>query len=135
MSKTVQQKLHEQHSHWRTDLAAWRFDNAEWRKQLREALVALDDLQDVVRAAIDALETHADDVWEEEQRIRAHELALYEEALDGKRKQTDKQRAAAHRRQASRHERLTSAHERIKKYQHRVIAELSRLMAQARGAV
>lgn len=135
MSKTIQQKMHEQHRRWQSDAAAWRFDSDEWRKELRAAAAALDDIRDMLRDALDALDAHAHAVWEEEQRIHSHELYLCREAIEGQRKKTDRQGAAIHRRQAVQHQRLAGAHERIKKYHHRIIAEVRRLLEQARAAM
>lgn len=134
VSKTVQQKMHEQHRRWRSATAAWRFDVEEWRKELRAASAALDDIRDALRDALDALDVHAQGIWEEEQRSYAHELALCRESVEGQKK-TDKQWAAIHRRQAAQHERLAGAHARLKKYNHRVVAEIRRLLEQARAAI
>lgn len=132
MSKTIQQKMHGQHRRWQNDVAAWRLDDDEWRKELRAASATLDDLRDTLRDALDAVDSHAEAVWEEEQRIHAHELSLCRESMEGQRKKTDKRWAAIHHRQTAQHERLAAAHERIKKHHHQVVAEVWRLLEQAR---
>jgi hypothetical protein len=135
MSKTIQQKMHGQHERWRSDLATWRLDGDEWRKELRAASAMLDDIRDALRNALDALDAHTEMVWEEQQRIHAHELTLCQETIEGYRKKTDTQWAAVHRRLAAQHERAAAAHARIKKHHHRLIAELRRLLERASDAM
>jgi len=132
MSKTIQQKMHEQHRRWQSDSDTWRSDIDEWKKELRAALGDLREVEDMLRDSLDALAAHADSVWESEQRRCAHELELREEAKSGVEKKTDKGWAKMHREHAARHERLADAHARIKKYQHQVVAEVSRLLRDAR---
>ena len=132
MSKTIQQKLHEQHRRWQSDSDTWRSDIDEWNKELRVALGDLREVEDMLRDSLDALAVHADSVWESEQRRHAHELALREEAKAGAEKKTDKAWAKSHREHAARHVRMADAHARIKQYQHKVIAEVMRLLRAAR---
>ncbi len=132
MSKTIQQKMHEQHRRWQSDGDTWRSDIDEWNKQLRVALGDLREVEDMLRDALDALAAHADSVWESEQRRHAHELALREEVKSGAEKKTDKAWARIHREYATRHGRLADAHTRIKQYQHKVVAEVMRLLRAAR---
>jgi len=135
MSKTIQEKMHNQHRRWQNDHETWRVDIDEWRKELREAQAALAEVEGVLRDSLDALAVHADAIWDSEQHQRAHELTLYNETIAGARKKTDKQWAAAHHRQSAQHEQMSDAHGRIKKYHHTVIAEIQRLLAQARKAM
>ena len=132
MSKTIQQKMHEQHRRWQSDSDAWRSDIDEWNKELRVALGGLREVEDMLRDSLDALAVHADSVWEGEQRRHAHELALREEVKSGAEKKTDKAWARIHQAYAARHERISDAHARIKKYQHKVVAEVMRLLRTAR---
>ena len=132
MSKTIQQKMHQQHRQWQSDSETWRTDIDEWNKELRVALGDLREVEDMLRDSLDALAVHADGVWESEQRRGAHELALREEAMSGAEKKTDKAWAKAHREHAARHERLADAHARIKQYQHKVVAGVMRLLRAAR---
>ena len=132
MSKTIQQKMHEQHRRWQSDSDAWRSDIDEWNKELRVALGDLREVEDMLRDSLDALGVHADSMWESEQRRHAHELALREEVKSGTEKKTDKAWARIHREYAARHVRMADAHARIKKYQHKVVAEVMRLLRAAR---
>lgn len=135
MSKTIQEKMHAEHRRWQSDVAIWRFDDGQWRKELRAASAALDTIKDTLRDALDALDAHADAVWEEEQHIHAHELSLCQESMAGQRKKTDKQWAAIHRKMATQHKRVAAAHERIKQHHHGVIAEVRRLLDKASAAM
>ena len=132
MSKTIQQKMHEQHRRWQSDSETWRSDIDEWNKELRMALADLREVEDMLRDSLDALAVHADSVWESEQRRHAHELELREEMKTGAEKKTDKAWAQLHREHAAQHQRLSDAHARIKKYQHKVVAEVRRLLRAAR---
>ena len=132
MSKTIQQKMHEQHRQWQSDCETWRSDIDEWNKELRVALGDLHEVEDMLRDSLDALAVHADSVWENEQHRYAHELALREEVKSGAEKKTDKAWAKSHREHAARHERMADAHARIKQYQHKVAAEVMRLLRAAR---
>ena len=132
MSKTIQQKMHVQHRQWQSDCETWRSDIDEWKKELRVALGDLREVEDMLRDSLDALAAHADSVWESEQRRGVHELELREEVMSGVKQKTDKAWAKAHRQHAARHERLSDAHARIKKYQHQVVAEVTRLLRDAR---
>jgi hypothetical protein len=134
MSKPIQQKQHEQHRAWQRDHEAWRADVGRWRKELQAAQAELAEVRIMLQDSLDALETHADAVWENEQRIRAHELVLGAEVREGKRK-TDKAWAAIHSRHALAHERLNEAHTRIKQHHRTVIAEIARLVNRARRAM
>lgn len=134
MSKTVQQKMHEQHRKWQSDYETWRADIEQWKKQLRTALGELREVEDMLRDSLDALEAHADDAWENEQRRYAHELALGEELRAGMHA-TDKDWAHRYHEYAARHEGLADAHGRIKKHHHGVVAEVMRLVAAARRAM
>ena len=135
MSTSIQARLHRQHRRWLSDHAAWRADIEAWRGGLRTTLAELAEVEDVLRGSLEALDIHGDLVWEGEQRIRAHELALHEEATTGGPRKTDKQRAAAHHRQAAQHERLADAHVRIRRHQQSVVAGVMRLLKRARAAM
>ena len=113
MSKSIQQKMHEQHAVWQRDHEAWLADTDQWKKQLQGISADLSEVEVALRDALDAIEAHADAVWDNQQRLKAHELTISEESKAGANK-TDKEWAAAHSQQASQHERLTEAHERIK---------------------
>jgi hypothetical protein len=135
MSKSIQERFHRQHRQWQDDHAAWRSDIDAWRKELAAALAALAEVEDMLRDSSEALALHADTVWEGEQRLRAHELELWQEARTGAPHKTDRQWAAVHHREAARHERLADAHARIKRHQHRVVAGAMKLLARARAAM
>jgi hypothetical protein len=135
MSKSIQEKLHRQHRQWHDDHVTWRMDIDAWRGELRTAQAALVEAQDVLRETLNALEVHADAVWDGEQRARAHELTLCQEALGGKPRKTDKQWAATHHKQAALHERLADAHLRIRRHQRTVVAEAMKLLKRARAAM
>ena len=134
MSTTIQGKMHAQHRRWHNEHETWRADIDAWRKELREALTSVRDVEELLRGALHALETHADAVWENEQRLRAHERTLSDEVVAGARKKTDKQWAAAHHRQAAQHQRTSDAHARIGKYQRKVVAAVMRLLKRALAA-
>lgn len=135
MSTSIQEKLHRQHRQWQDDHVTWRMDIDAWRGELRTAQAALAEAQDVLRESLEALEVHADAVWESEQRARAHELTLCQEAMSGKPRKTDKQWGAAHRKQAALHERLADAHARIGRQRRTVVAEAMKLLKRARAAM
>lgn len=135
MSKSIQGKMHEQHRRWRNDQDAWRIDIEEWKKELREASRTLADIGGMLRESFDAIEAHADAVWQEEQRTHGHELSLCQESMAGERKKTDRQWAAVHRRQSTQHERLADAHARMRKHNQRVVAAVRRLLDQTRQAM
>jgi Tfp pilus assembly protein PilX len=135
MSKSIQEKFHRQHRQWQGDQATWRADIDAWRGELRAAQAALAEVEVTLRDSIEALEVHADAVWESEQRARAHELTLCQEAMSGKSYKTDKQWAVVHHRQAALHERLSDAHARVKRHHHTVVAEVMKLLKRARAAM
>lgn len=132
MGKSIQEKFHRQHRQWQDDTVAWRIDIETWRRELRTALA---EVQDVLRDSLEALEVHADTVWEGEQRARAHELTLYQETLSGKSRKTDKQWTAAHHKQAALHDHLAGAHARIGRHHRRLVAEAMKLLQRAGAAM
>ncbi len=134
MSKTIQQKMHDEHRRWARDHSGWLEDLDRWKKELRGALSDLLEVEDMLRDYMDALDVHADAIWQSRQRIQAHELVLSAEIKAGARA-TDKAYALTHRRVAAQHERAAGAHTRIKKHHHKVIAEVARLLRQARAAM
>ena len=134
MSKTVHQKMHQQHVAWGKAVEAWQVDIGHWKTGLREALRDLDVIREAMQDSLTALEHHADSVWEHQQRLRAHEAVLGAEARAAS-NQTDRDWAATHEAESSRHERLGDAHERIKHHQHGVVAEVRRLLATLMQAV
>jgi len=87
----------------------------------------LSEVEIALRDSLDAIEAHANAVWDNQQRLQAHELAISEESKTAANK-TDKEWAAAHSLQAHQHERLTEAHERIKKHHHGMVAAAERLL-------
>jgi hypothetical protein len=135
MSKSIQERLHRQHRQWQDDTVAWRSDIDTWRGELRTAQAALAEVQDMLRDSLEALEVHADTVWESEQRAHAHELTLYQETLSGERHKTDKQWAAVHHRQAALHERLADAHARISRNHRTLVVEAMKLLKRSRAAM
>ena len=135
MSKSLQEKLHRQHRQWQDDHVAWRADLDAWRGELRAAQAALEEVQNTLRDSLDALEVHADTVWESEQRARAHELALCQEAMTGQPRKTDKQWAAVHHKQAAGHERLADAHARVRRHHLMVVAQVMKLLKRSRAAM
>ncbi len=134
MSKTIQQKMHEQHIRWQREHETWLADIDKWKKQVHAALSDLADVQGFLRDSADALEDHANTIWESQQRLTAHELAVSEEARLGEHK-TDKAWADTHSEHAAQHERTAEAHERIKKHHHEVLAEAGRLLDKVRQAL
>lgn len=114
---------------------AWRSDIDTWRAELRTAQTALAEAQDVVRESLEAIEVHADAVWEAEQRARAHELTLCQEVMTGSPRKTDKQWAGAHHKQAALHERLADVHMRIGRQHHTVAAVVMKLLKRVRAAM
>lgn len=135
MSTSIQEKFHRQHRQWRDEHATWRADIDAWRKELRAAQATLAEVEDMLRDSLEALAAHADTVWESEQRLRAHELTLCQEARTGEQHKTDRQWAAVHHLEAARHERLVDAHARIKRHHHIVVAGVRKLLTRARAAM
>jgi predicted nuclease with TOPRIM domain len=135
MSRSIQEKLHRQHREWRSDCAAWRADLEAWRTELRAAQTELAEIEEVLRGSLEALEAHGDEVWEGEQRIRAHESMLSQEVTTGATRKTDKHWAALHHRQAAQHERLADTHARIRRHHRTVVAAVMRLLKRTRSAM
>jgi hypothetical protein len=127
MSKTIHQKMHEQHVQWASDLETWVKDIDIWKRELQDAIQQISTINGMLGDALTALENHADAVWEEQQRVRAHEGVIGQEARQASSK-TDHDWAATHHDESAQHERLADAHGRIKQHQHNVVAELNRLM-------
>lgn len=134
MSKTIQQKMHEEHRKWQRDHSAWLEDLDTWKKELRVALSDLFEVEEMLRDYLDALDVHADAIWQSRQRIQAHELVLSTEIKAGAH-ETDKALALTHRRVAAQHERAAGAHARIRKHHQKVIVEVMRILRQARAAM
>lgn len=135
MSTSIQEKFHRQHRQWQGDHVSWRVDIDAWRGELRAAQATLAEVEDMLRDSLEALEAHADAVWESTQRARAHELALRQEAMTGEPHKSDRQWVAVHHRQAARHERLADAHARLKRHHHAVVAGVMKLLKRARAAM
>ena len=127
MSKTIHQKMHQQHVQWASDLETWVQDIDLWKKEIQEAISQLSTVNSMLGDALTALENHADTVWEQQQQLKAHEGVISQEAMQASNK-TDKDWATMHHSEAMRHERIADAHGRIKQHQHGVVAELNRLM-------
>jgi hypothetical protein len=135
MTQSLQAKFHRQHRQWQGDQAAWCADIDAWRGELRATQAALAEVEDMLRDSLEALEDHADAAWKSVQQARAHELALRQEVMTGKPRQTDKRLAAVHHKQAALHERLRDAHARIRRHHHSVVAQVMRLLKRARAAM
>jgi hypothetical protein len=131
MSKSVFQKMHEQHGQWQQDHETWLADINEWKKELHTALAGLTDIEAFLRDSLDALESHTNTVWEAQQRVKAHELILSEESRITANK-TDKDWTHTHKELSSKHDQVLEVHERIKKYHHKVVADIARLVNDAR---
>jgi hypothetical protein len=134
MSKTVHQKMHEEHLHWDRDAQTWRSDVEQWKRELEDAVRDLDTIGEAMRDSLLALDNHADAVWDHVQRLKAHEPILDEEVKEGANR-TDESWAAAHEAESSRHARLSDAHERIKRHQHGMVAEVKHLLERMMEAV
>ena len=134
MSKTIHQKMHEQHSEWQSDLQTWQADIELWKKELQAAVNDIATIDAALRDSLTALESHADTVWEHQQRIKAHEGVIGQESREGANK-TDKAWAATHDAESSRHRQVADAHARIKDHQHAVVTEVRRLMNRIMEAI
>ena len=134
MAKTLHQRMHEQHTKWQIEHDAWMADIDRWKRDLQQALSDLKEVEEMLYDSLDALEFHARRLWENQQRVRAHEAILAEEARHDARK-TDKEREAIHAEHAAQHERTMHAHERIRKHHNDVVAQIVRLLAQAGKAM
>ena len=134
MSKPVHQKMHQQHVEWSKATDTWQTDIDHWKTGLQKALGDLDAIREAMQDSLTALQHHADSVWEHQQRLKAHEAVVCEEAKAAS-NQTDKGWAATHDAESSRHERLGDAHERIKHHQHDVVAEVKRLLGKMMEAI
>jgi hypothetical protein len=127
MSKTIHQKMHDQHGKWQDDLETWRLDIQLWKKELHGAIGNLATIDHAMRDALTALGNHADALWEHQQRLHAHECIVSQEVREGS-SETDREWASTHEAQSLRHEQLSDAHQRIKRYQHGVVSEVERLL-------
>ena len=134
MNKTVQEKMHQQHVEWSKAIEAWQVDIEHWKKDLRAALQELETIREAMQDSLTALDNHSDSVWEHQQRLKAHEAVVCEEAKSAS-NQTDKSWAVTHDAESSRHERLDDAHQRIKHHQHGVVAEVKRLLGRMMEAI
>jgi len=134
MSKSIQQKMHKQHEKWKRDHNAWLADIDLWKKETQIAFTNLSEIEDALRDSLESIVVHADKIWENEQRTKAHELAISGETKDHKNK-TDKEWATAHSAHAAQHEQAAKAHKRIKKHHHTVIAEVVKLLKKVRKAL
>ena len=134
MSESIQQKMHQEHVKWQSDNEAWLADIEEWKKELNTALTELGEAETVMRDSLDALESHANTIWENKQRNQAHELVLSDESRSHENK-TSKDWEATHAQHASRHERVADTHERIKHYHHTTMAECAKLIKKVRAAL
>ncbi len=134
MSNSIQQKMHQQHVKWQSDNETWLADIDEWRKELNTALTELSEVETVMRDSLDALESHASTIWENQQRNQAHELVISEELRSGE-NSTNKDWETTHLEQAAKHERVADAHERIKHYHHTTVAECAKLIKKVRSAL
>ena len=127
MSKSIHQKMHEEHVRWQNDLEAWQADIDQWKKALKKSVDDVATINDALSDALTALENYADSVWEHAQRLKAHEGIVSQEARAGE-NATDKEWAHSHEAESSQHARLTDVHQRIKHHQHAVVAEVQRLL-------
>ncbi len=134
MGKSIHQKLHQQHNQWQSDYDAWLADKQEWTKELQHAMSELTQVEGALRDAGDALESHASTIWENQQRLTAHELVISQESKAGE-DTTDSDWESIHDRHAREHEQISDAHERIKHYHHSVVAEVAKLIKKVREAL
>jgi len=134
MSKSIHEQAHEEHARWQSDLETWVADIDQWKNQLKAAIGDLGTIGDSMDDALSALESHADSIWQHQQRTRAHEGVVSQEAREGS-GETDPAWAATHAEESSLHGRLGDAHERIKHHQHAVVAEVKRLLGKALEAM
>ena len=130
MSKSTQQKMHEQHTVWHRDYETWMADVDVWKNEIKRALSDLDDVEAMLLDCLEAAQTHSDKVWENRQRLKAHELAIGTESKLNENK-TDQQWKHSHEQQASDHEKLADAHERIKKHHYSMLTETRKLWKKA----
>ena len=124
MSNSMHEQMHAQHRQWQGDLDSWRADLDLWKKELNAATTDLDTVNSAVRDMVLAIDSHADAIWEHQQRLNAHECIVGQEAREA----TDSDWANTHEAQAAGHARLDDAHRRIKHHQHSVVSEVKRLL-------
>jgi predicted nucleic acid-binding Zn-ribbon protein len=134
MSKTIHQKMHEQHVKWQRDYETWSADIDQWKKELQGALTDLSEAESALHDSLNALDSHAETNWENQQQLKAHEAVVSEEARMGESK-TDRDWSVIHRDHSSQHERAIETHERIRKHHHEVVVEAVRLLNQVRSAM
>lgn len=134
MSKTIHQKMHEQHVNWRHDYETWSADIDQWKKELQGALTDLSEIESALRDSLNALDAHADTIWGNRQQLKAHEAIIGEETRMGENK-TDKDWSAIHHDHSSRHGRAVETHARIGRHHHEQVAEAMRLLKQVRSAM
>lgn len=130
MSKSTQQKMHQQHAVWKQDYDTWMADVDVWKKEIKHALSDLDDIEAMLLDCLEAAQTHCDNVWENRQRLKAHEMTLGKESRLNENK-TDQQWKHRHEQQASDHVKLADAHERIKKHHYSMLSETKKLWNKA----
>jgi sulfur relay (sulfurtransferase) DsrC/TusE family protein len=133
MSKP-QYKMHKEHERWQQEHEGWLADIDEWKREIRMALANLGEVEEFLRDELEAVEVHEDMIWENQQRVRAHELAIAQELKDGE-NATDPERRHIHYQHAAAHERAAYAHAHIRDHIHKVVAEVIRLIKRAREAM
>lgn len=132
MSKTIHEKIHEQHQRWRADLEAWQSDVTAWKQEFEAALADLREIEGMLKDSLDGLGVHGDAVWEALQRVQAHEQVIDEESRLGENR-TDREWRTTHEALSSQHVRVADTHERIKRHHHDVVAEVARMLKQIRS--
>ncbi|HID49557.1 MAG TPA: hypothetical protein EYP40_08105 [Chromatiales bacterium] len=129
-----QYKLHKDHERWQQDHEAWLTDIDAWKREIKQALASLGEVEEGLRDELEAIEIHEEMIWENQQRVRAHELAIAEELKDGE-NATDPERRHLHHSHAAAHERAAHTHARIRDHVHHMVAEVIRLIKRAREAM
>ena len=116
------------HRQWDYEHSIWRVDIERWRTEHESALSDLAKLQEIIREHGDLLDTHAETMEWQQQRLRDHNRAMAEFKRVGG-GSVQEAMGMEHRKHAEQHNGQRAAHERIEEYHHKVVAHQTTLRA------
>jgi hypothetical protein len=129
----TQAEMHESHTEWRSEHAAWFDDLHTWRIQHAHAMAALSRLSADLQQHGATLLEHNRKIRAQSRGVKAHERELFTLQSAGLGDQADPE-LGEHTQRAEQQASVRTEHAELKKHHRQVLADLLKLVRELEGA-
>lgn len=122
MTSATHQRMHEEHTQWRSEDDFWRDEVTIWQREIDRSIEDVPRLEEALRNHAEALRKHAASIRLQEYDFAQHEKVLVDYEQGGS-PQELMELARTHGREANKHTEQRKLHEEFKRQQHELMTK------------